>query len=264
MHWLKDMHMRMTRSLSVFVTLAALFLQAQRGNCQTAPPDVSVQDFPRSSGLEGQEIAFVFEDGPLPQTTALLLDALKRLGMKATFAVSGENVELNPGLARRIVAEGHELANHTYSLPNLKHLSPADLIREIRAADEAIVRVTGVKPRFFRATNGELGESLRGVVEGEGYEVLDSTLDSGDWRNPSSEKLMRGILAGAKPGSVILAHESFPKSARSMPAVFDALVKRDFILCTVSAMHPPGSQGSPSIPVQPSNPLPKDSGDPAN
>jgi peptidoglycan/xylan/chitin deacetylase (PgdA/CDA1 family) len=245
-------------SASVIALLAGMFLQAQCASCQTATPDVSVQDFPRPPGVEGQQIAFVFEDGPLPRTTALLLDALKRLGMHATFAVSGENVELNPGLARRIVAEGHELANHTYSLPNLKHLSPADLIREIRAAGEAIVRVTGVKPRFFRATNGELSESLRSVVEGEGYEVLDSTLDSGDWRNPSSEKLMRGILAGAKPGSVILAHESFPKSARSMPAIFDALVKRDFILCTVSTLYPAGSPASPSMPGRPSDSLPKD------
>lgn len=256
------MNRRMTRWFSM--PLAGMLMLAQVANGQPVSQDLPAQDFSQPPGTEGREIAFVFEDGPLPQTTALLLDALKNLGMKATFAVSGENVEFNPGLARRIVAEGHELANHTYSLPNLKHVSPADLVREIRAADEAIVRVTGVKPRYFRATNGELSESLRSVVEGEGYEVLDCTLDSGDWRNPSSEKLMRGILAGAKPGSVILAHESFPKSAKSMPAVFDALAKRDFILCTVSAMHPPGPQQGHSATAQPSNPLPRDSGGSAN
>jgi peptidoglycan/xylan/chitin deacetylase (PgdA/CDA1 family) len=254
----------MMRLFSVFLPLAGMLLLAQATNGQPLSQDMPAQDFSQPPGTEGREIAFVFEDGPLPQTTALLLDALKRLGMKATFAVTGENVEFNPGLARRIVAEGHELANHTYSLPNLKHLSPADLIREIRAADEAIVRVTGVKPRFFRATNGELNESLRSVVEGEGYEVLDATLDSGDWRNPSPEKLMRGILAGAKPGSVILAHESFPKSAKSMPAVFDALAKRDFVLCTVSAMRPQGTQQSPSTTARPSSPLPGDSEGSAN
>jgi len=242
----------------------AVFVLVQGAQGQPALPDAPVQDFSQPPGAEVREIAFVFEDGPLPQTTALLLDALNKLGMKATFAVTGENVEFNPGLARRIVAEGHELANHTYSLPNLKHVSPADLIREIRAANEAILRVTGVKPRYFRATNGELSESLRSVVEAEGLEVLDSTLDSGDWRNPSQEKLMRGILAGAKPGSVILAHESFPKSAKSMPAVFEALAKRDFVLCTVSAMHPQGSHESPSTTVLPSNPLPADSGGAAN
>lgn len=241
-----------------------MLLLAQATNGQPISQEMPAQDFSQPPGTEGREIAFVFEDGPLPQTTALLLDALKRLGMKATFAVTGENVEFNPGLARRIVAEGHELANHTYSLPNLKHVSPADLVREIRAADEAIVRVTGVKPRYFRATNGELSESLRSVVEGEGYEVLDSTLDSGDWRNPSPEKLMRGILAGAKPGSVILAHESFPKSAKSMPAVFDALVKRDFVLCTASTLHPPGPQQRPAATALPSNPLPRDSDGSAN
>lgn len=258
------MNQRMTRLFSVLMPLAGMLMLAPVSEGQPVSQDLPAQDFSQPPGTEGREIAFVFEDGPLPQTTALLLDALKNLGMKATFAVTGENVELNPGLARRIVAEGHELANHTYSLPNLKHVSPADLIREIRAADEAIVRVTGVKPKYFRSTNGELNESLRSVVEGEGYAVLDSTLDSGDWRNPSQEKLMRGILKEVKPGSVILAHESFPKSARSMPAIFDALVKRDFILCTVSTLHPPGPQQRPSTTAIPSNPLPGESGGPNN
>ena len=210
---------------------------------QPVQPDALDQELPLPPQAAGKQIAFVFEDGPSPQTTAILLDALKKLGMKATFAVTGENVELNPTLACRIVAEGHELANHTYSKPDLKRLSPADLIREIRAGGEAITRVTGVKPRFFRATNGELlDDSLRSVVQQEGYEVLDSTLDSGDWRNPSQEKLMRVVLGGAKPGTVILAHESFQKSAKDMPAVFDALVKRGFILCTVGNLYPPVSR----------------------
>jgi len=219
--------------------LAGGLLWALGASCQGALPDA--QDLPQALPADGKEIAFVFEDGPLPQTTPILLDALKKLGMKATFAVTGENVEANPTLACRIVAEGHELANHTYSQPDLKRLSPADLIREIRQADETILRVTGVKPRFFRSTNGELNESLRGLVQNEGFEVLDSTLDSGDWRNPSPEKLKRTILAGTTPGSVILAHDSFPKSVKAMPSVFDALVNRGFVLCTASKLRPKAS-----------------------
>ena len=219
--------------------LAGGLLWVLGASCQGALPDT--QDLPQPLPADGREIAFVFEDGPLPQTTPLLLDALKKLEMKATFAVTGENVEANPGLACRIVAEGHELANHTYSLADLKRLSPADLVREIRQADETILRVTGVKPRYFRSTNGELNESLRGLVQNEGYEVLDCTLDSGDWRNPSPEKLKRTILAGAAPGSVILAHDSFSKSVKAMPAVFDALINRGFLLCTASKLHPKAS-----------------------
>ena len=221
--------------------LAGAILLVPGLSCQAALPEAAAQDLPQPLQADGMKIAFVFEDGPSPHATPLLLDALKNLGMKATFAVTGENVESNPGLARRIVAEGHELANHTYSLPNVNRLSPQDLIREIRAADEAITRVTGVKPRFFRATNGELSEALRDVVQKEGYEVLGCTLDSGDWRNPPAAKLMRVILAGVSPGSVILAHESFPKSVKEMPAVFEALAKRGYLLCTASNLYPPAS-----------------------
>ncbi len=244
----------MMRLFLMMSVAACMFLLAAEARGQAALPDVLAQDLPQPTLVEGKQIAFVFEDGPLPKTTSILLDALKKLGMKATFAVSGENVEFNPGLARRIVAEGHEMANHTYSLPDLKRLSPEQLIREIRSAEKAIMRVTGAKPRFFRATNGELSESLRDVVQSEGYEVLSSTLDSGDWRNPSSEKLMRDILKGAKPGSVILAHDSFPKSVKSMPDVFDALAKRGFVLCTASELYPPGSNQGVSTSVPSSSP----------
>jgi peptidoglycan-N-acetylglucosamine deacetylase len=239
----------MRSTLLIIAVLAGAFLVVPEATCQIAEPDGLAAEPPQPPPpLAGKQIAFVFEDGPLPQNTPLLLDALKKLGMKATFAVTGENVEFNPGLARRIVAEGHELANHTYSRPDLKRISPADLIREIQSADEAIVRVTGVKPRFFRATNGELDESLREVVQKEGYEVLGSTLDSGDWRNPSQEKLTRTILAGAKPGDVILAHDSFPKAVRAMPSIFDALAKRGFVLCTASTLYPIRATSSGNAP----------------
>jgi peptidoglycan/xylan/chitin deacetylase (PgdA/CDA1 family) len=248
------MNRKLFRKYQFLPVLAGGLMLVLGPRCQASQPDVLAQELPQPFPDEGKKIAFVFEDGPLPHTTPLLLDALKNLGMKATFAVTGENVESNPGLARRIVAEGHELANHTYSLPDLKRLSQGDIVREIHAAEEAIMRVTGVKPGYFRATNGELSESLRDVVQKEGYEVLDSTLDSGDWRNPSSEKLMRTILGGVKPDSVILAHDSFPKTVREMPAVFNALVKRGFLLCTASELHPPSSHRDIPISVQPSKP----------
>ncbi len=220
------------------VVLVGLLLLGRMADCQFVQPDVLAPELVPPVPVQTNQIAFVFEDGPSPFVTPLLLDALKKHGMKATFAVGGQNLEFNPGLARRIVAEGHEIANHTYSLPDLKKLSPEGILREIRAAEEAIVRVAGVKPKYFRATNGELNESLRDLVQKEGYGVLDSTLDSGDWRNPGQAKLMRTILDGAKPGAVVLAHESFQNSAKQMPAVFDALVKRGYVLCTVSDLRP--------------------------
>lgn len=218
------------------VVLMSFLMFGRIAVCQFVQPDILAPELPLPA--QADQIAFVFEDGPSPFVTPLLLDALKKLGMKATFAVSGQNLESNPGLARRIVAEGHEIANHTYSLPDLKRLSPEEIVREIRTAEEAIMRVAGVKPRYFRATNGELNESLRDLVQKEGYEVLDCTLDSGDWRNPSQAKLTRVVLDGARPGAVVLAHESFQKSAKQMPAVFDALVKRGYVLCTVSELRP--------------------------
>lgn len=248
----------MMRKISFCAAVGGCLLTAVPVLCLAAEPVVPVvpvvpgapePGLAEPGPMQGKQIAFVFEDGPLPQTTYILLDALKKLGMRATFAVTAENVEANPGLARRIVAEGHELANHAYSHPDLRRLSPAEVIREIQTAQETITRITGVKPRFFRATNGELDESLRPLVQQQGLEVLDATLDSGDWRKPSTAKLKRTIVGGAEPGAVILAHESFQQSAKEMPAIFEELVKNGFVLCTVGELHPPGSNPGSAAPT---------------
>ena len=94
-----------------------------------------------------------------------------------------------------------------------------------------------IRPRYFRATDGVLSDPLLGVVRKEGYEVLEYTFDSGDWRNLPPGEVSRVIMTGVTPGSVILVPDSFPKSVKEMPAVFDALVKRGFLLCTASKLQ---------------------------
>lgn len=194
------------------------------------------EDLPASLPVADKKIALLFDDGPLPGNTATILDALKKNGMKATFSVVGKNVQANPDLARRIVAEGHELANQTWSHPDLSTLSPEQILSELRKAEEVIYATTGVHARFFRPPDGQLSPENAELIKSTGYLILMPTFDSGDWRSPPAGMVRKAILDGVTPGAMILAHDSFPKSVAEMPGILEDLSKRGFASLTVTGL----------------------------
>ena len=97
-----------------------------------------------------------FDDGPHASNTPRLLDILRQRNIKATFYVIGKNVDNYPHLTRRIVAEGHEIGNHTYTHRNLKKLSDAQVLSEMARARISIVNATGVQPRTMRPPYGAI------------------------------------------------------------------------------------------------------------
>ena len=104
-----------------------------------------------SRGLGYQPyIAMTFDDGPHATNTPRLLDILRRRNIKATFYVIGENVDRYPHLTRRIVAEGHEIGNHTYTHRNLKSLNDRQVLTEMTRTRSSIIRATGIAPRTMR------------------------------------------------------------------------------------------------------------------
>ena len=194
------------------------------------------EDLPSPLPIADKKIALLFDDGPLPVSTATILDALKKNGMKATFSVVGKNVQANPDLARRIVAEGHELANQTWSHPDLSKLSPEEILAELQKAEEVIYATTGVHARFFRPPDGQLSPENAELIKSAGYLILMPTFDSGDWRCPPAGMVRKAILDGVTPGAMILAHDSFPKSVAEMPGILEELSKRGFESLTVTEL----------------------------
>jgi peptidoglycan-N-acetylglucosamine deacetylase len=131
-------------------------------------------------------VALTFDDGPLPQNTPQVLDVLRAWGVKATFFVTGSNVSAHPQLARRIVAEGHAIGNHTWSHSNLDTLSPAGQAAEMDRTTQAIETATGVQPCFFRGPYGiHRSASVTSLAWERGMTVTDWSHDTRDWETPS-------------------------------------------------------------------------------
>ena len=119
---------------------------------------------PRQAAAKPPRIALTFDDGPHPEHTGKLLDILQANQLQATFFVVGKNAEQAPGLVQRIVDEGHELGNHTWSHSEPSQTSPSLFLEEIQRTDELLATLTGVVPQTVRPPKGELNlAKLRGL-----------------------------------------------------------------------------------------------------
>jgi len=187
--------------------------------------------------VDGPYIAMTFDDGPHATNTAKLLDIAAKRHIKLTFFVLGQCVQENPAVLQREVAEGHEIGNHSWSHPNLAKLSDEAVRSQLRRTDNLIVKTAGVKPKLMRPPYGELTKRQRIWVNHDfNYKVILWDVDPLDWKRPGPSVIASRIIAGARPGSIILSHDIHPPTIEAMPQVFDALLAKGFKFVTISEL----------------------------
>ena len=207
-----------------------------------APTPVPAPAAPRkptynSCNVESSTVAMTFDDGPHPKLTPKLLDLLKERGIKATFFVIGKNVAEFPDIAKRIVDEGHEIANHSWSHPQLTKLSQAAFAAEIAQTNDAIEKATGVRPVVMRPPYGAINSTLtKRLNEEYGLSVIIWSVDPLDWKIRKSDHVSSHIIKNAAPGAIILAHDIHASTIDAMPATFDALQSKGYKFATVSEL----------------------------
>jgi peptidoglycan/xylan/chitin deacetylase (PgdA/CDA1 family) len=151
-------------------------------------------------------VALTFDDGPHPLYTPALLDVLARYGARATFFVIGEQVAAHPELARRIVAEGHALANHTWSHRDLPDLTRAERHREIRRCAVALAPYGDA--RLFRPPHGRLDLASRLDLALAGHLPVTWSAHAEDWRHHDATTFAERLRARVRPGSITLLHDA--------------------------------------------------------
>lgn len=186
-----------------------------------------------------KEVALTFDDGPHPLWTPRLLDLLKSLNVRATFFLVGKMVDRYPALAMREVAEGHEIANHTYDHPNLKKLSPAQVQDELKRGAEAIKRAVGYTPVFFRPPGGQYNASTLAVAKAMKLTPVLWTVNSKDFLHPDPELVEQRLLSAPAAGGILLCHDGIEETMRVLPDLVSRLRARGYRFVTVSelALH---------------------------
>ena len=166
---------------------------------------------PRQAAAKTPRIALTFDDGPHPERTSKLLDVLRAKQLKGTFFVVGKDAEHAPSLVRRIVDEGHELGNHTWSHSEPSQTSPALFLEEVRRTDEMLAILTGVVPRTVRPPKGELNlAKLRGLWK-QGKNVALWSVDPRDYRMTSEAQVSAWVSTyELQDGDVLLFHDNHP------------------------------------------------------
>ncbi len=190
----------------------------------------------RLGGGSPDAVAITFDDGPDPDWTPAILDILKARGVKAAFFVVGREAERYPEIVRRIVAEGHEIGNHSYTHANLAELPEALVRLELNSNQRLIESLTGRTTTLFRPpynadsrpTNlDELAPIA--IAESLGYLTVLENIDPKDWEEPEPAELLLRVKAGRDSGNIILLHDGGgdrSSSVAGLPAILDWLDER--------------------------------------
>lgn len=183
------------------------------------------------------KVAMTFDDGPHPHLTPRLLDLLQVRGIRATFYVIGRNAERYPGILRRMLAEGHEIGNHTWSHPSLFGHSDASVLSQIDRTSQAVFDAVGRPPVTMRPPYGNFYDRQRLMLyQTRGMPTVLWSVDPQDWHRPGSWVITQRIVNGCHSGGVILAHDIHSATVSAMPSALDGVSGRGFHFVTVSEL----------------------------
>ena len=202
-------------------------------------------------GISNNMCTLTFDDGPSPYT-AQLLDTLAAYNIPATFFVVGTQVQRRPDIIKRMLAEGHEVGNHSFSHTALRKQSPQAQQDDLRKLD-ALLRTLGARPRFVRPPFGYYDHNTINVVQEMDGHIVMWTADSQDWRNYAEldDMLsnMQMLYSGAPLRGVFLFHDTHRLTVERMPEILDALLAAGCRFVTLSEYidAPMGGEGAPPM-----------------
>ncbi|WP_373870136.1 polysaccharide deacetylase family protein [Sinosporangium siamense] len=181
-------------------------------------------------------VALTFDDGP-GEATRRLLDDLAVRQVKATFFVVGRMiVEDGPHTLRRMVAEGHELGNHTWDHPALTSVSRTALREQMDRTQRVVGAAVGVRMQIMRPPYGATDERVAAEMRRLGLAQILWNVDTLDWRDRDSEIVYRRG-AKAPPGSIVLMHDIHKTTVAAVPRMVDTLLAKGYTFVTVSELY---------------------------
>jgi peptidoglycan/xylan/chitin deacetylase (PgdA/CDA1 family) len=188
-------------------------------------------------------VALTFDDGPNEPYTSEVLDILDKYNIKATFFCVGENVELYPETAKRMVAEGHVLGNHSYT-HNANHALTEFGARDLVVAERAISDTIGIKPHLYRPPHGKKSPWELDAVKDQGMIEVEWSVSTGELNTHSFEKVADRLVDETHPGEIMLLHDGYgtdhncPQADKSLtvealPLIIEKLQAEGYTFVTV-------------------------------
>ncbi len=189
-----------------------------------------------------KRVAFVLDDGPVPEHNAAFLALFAREHMHVNFSLIGKNVVAHPELARAVAAAGHEINNHSFTHPHLKTMADADIAREAADTEAAIRQATGKEAAWFWSPylehDARVDAAVRRATGLEHFPFEHSHFIAAlDWdATTTGEKFRALCTTGIVDGTVILIHEWPEVTLANLPAVITELKKQGVEFVTFSEL----------------------------
>lgn len=184
-----------------------------------------------------KEIAITFDDGPNPDKTPALLDALDQARAPATFFVVGSRAEAAPSLVRRMTAMGDDVEDHSYTHPNMAQTPTSMAETEILRASVVIRALSGRQPHFFRPPGGNISPAVISLSHAYGQQVAYWTVDALHAEDIGSRQgLIDYVMAHIHPGAIVLMHNGTDVTTAAVPGLVKAMRAKGYHLVTLSNM----------------------------
>ncbi len=230
-------------NLPLTVTQAARAVMPTRGALATATATPKATGtYPRelSQGDKSKkQIALTFDAGAGSESTTAILDALQAANVRSTMFLTGDWIQDNPALLRRIVADGHEIGNHTMTHPDLKTLTDAQIADQLQSTARLYKDHTGLDMApYFRPPFGSRDTRVWQAAWRAGYRSVYWTLDSGDWTTDATpEGVRQKIVSGAQNGAIVVMHLGSLHTPKVLPQIIASLKSAGYALVKVSEIE---------------------------
>jgi len=199
---------------------------------------------------EDRVISVTFDASWGGDKTLKILDLLDEYNAKATFFLVGIWVDKYPELVKEIAARGHEIGNHSDSHAHFTQISDSKIRQEMDSCSDKIEALTGVRPTLFRPPYGDYNSKVVTVVRDEGYECVQWSIDSLDWKNRGVDDLVKRATNNVQPGDIILFHNDSEYIVEALPAIlkhyqeqgFEMIPAKDILLTGNTTIDVQGKQ----------------------
>lgn len=182
-------------------------------------------------GLQPGEVVLTFDDGPRPESTPIVLNALADQCVKATFFMNGEPMSRHPELARQVRDAGHTVGMHGYRHDNFSQLSAADQGRDLKAMIAAYVDALGEQPAAWRFPFLAESPVMLKALQQLGLTVMSVDAAAEDWLPEQTPQMLADKLLGqlAKSGGgIVLLHDAQDQTARALPFLLQTLKAKGY------------------------------------
>ena len=177
-------------------------------------------------------VALTFDDGPSPKTTPVALDLLKKYNAKGTFFMVGHAVEGNEDIIKRVIAEGHQIGNHSWDHPVLTKISLEKAKSQINDTTAALKKASGLDVHIMRPPYGAINGAIQAEVD-QSFILWD--VDTLDWKNRNTASIMKEVRK-AQVGSIILMHDIHQTTIDALPLILQYLTEQGFEMVTIEEL----------------------------